>query len=66
MTRTRVGERVRINFYFDSQVFEAMKKLASLKNVTYSELIRTAAREYVLREGQKAINDAKTIKETSK
>lgn len=66
MARTRVGERVRINFYFDSQVFEAMRKLAVLKNVTYSELIRAACREYVIREGQKAINDAAIIKETRK
>ncbi len=66
MTRTKVGERQRINFYFDSQVFEAMKKLAALKNVTYSELIRNACREYVLREGPKAINDAAIIKETRK
>jgi hypothetical protein len=66
MSRTRVGERVRINFYFDSQVFEAMRKLAVLKNVTYSELIRAACREYVVREGQKAISDAAIIKETRK
>lgn len=63
MARTRVGNRERINFYFDEQVLEALKKLAVLKNTTYSELIRIACREYVVREGQKAINDGTIIKE---
>jgi hypothetical protein len=66
MTRTSVGLRVRINFYFDSQVFEAMRKLAALKGVTYSELIRLACREYVIREGTKAIADNTIIKDTAK
>jgi len=66
MTRTRVGDRERINFYFDKQVLGALKKLASLKNTTYSELIRVACREYVVREGQKAINDGSIIKEVRK
>lgn len=63
MTRTRVGDRERINFYFDKHVLEALKKLATLKNTTYSELIRVAAREYVVREGAKAIADGTIIKE---
>jgi hypothetical protein len=66
MTRTRVGDRVRINFYFDEQVFEAMKKLAALKNVTYSELIRAACREYVVREGAAAIEAGKIIRDVRK
>ena len=66
MSRTRVGNRERINFYFDGQVLEALKKLADLKNTTYSELIRVACREYVVREGQKAINDGTIIKEVRK
>lgn len=63
MTRTKIGDRVRINFYFDAQVFDAMKKIALLKNVTYSEGIRTACREYVVREGQKAIDSGQIIKD---
>jgi len=66
MARTRVGNRERINFYFDEQILEALKKLAILKNTTYSELIRVACREYVIREGQKAINDGSIIKEVRK
>lgn len=66
MTRTRVGDRERINFYFDKQVLEALKKLATLKNTTYSELIRVAAREYVVREGTKAIADGSIIKQVQK
>lgn len=66
MTRTRVGNRERINFYFDTQVLEALKKLAALKNTTYSELIRVAAREYVVREGTKAIADGHIVAEVRK
>ena len=66
MTRTRVGDRERINFYFDKQVLEALKKLAALKNTSYSELIRVAAREYVLREGKQAIEDGTLINEVSR
>lgn len=66
MVRTAVGSRTRVNFYFDDQIFEAIKKLAELKNMTYSELIRVACREFVIREGAKAIADTKTIREISK
>jgi hypothetical protein len=66
MVRTAVGSRVRINFYFDEQVFEALKRIAVLKNVTYSELIRTACHEYVVREAVKAVADQKLITEVNK
>lgn len=66
MVRTAVGSRVRINFYFDEQVFEALRTIAALKNVTYSELIRTACHEYVVREANKAKADRATITEVSK
>lgn len=66
MTRTRIGDRERINFYFDKNLLEALKKLAILKNTTYSELIRVGMREYVVREGQKAIDSGQIIKEVRK
>ena len=55
MSRTNVGERVRINFYFDAQIFDAMQKIAMLKNMSYSELIRVACRDYVVREAPGAM-----------
>lgn len=66
MTRTRIGDRERINFYFDKNLLEALKKLAALKNTTYSELIRVGMREYVVREGAKAIESGLIIKEVRK
>lgn len=66
MTRTKVGDRERINFYFDRQVLEALKKIAILKNTSYSELIRIGMREFVLREAQRAIDSGLLIKETAK
>jgi hypothetical protein len=66
MARTKVGDRERINFYFDRQVLEALKKIAALKNTSYSELIRIGMREYVVREGQKAIDSGQLIKDIRK
>jgi metal-responsive CopG/Arc/MetJ family transcriptional regulator len=66
MSRTKVGNRERINFYFDENILEALKKLAAMKNTTYSELIRVACREYVIREGEKAVADGTLIKEIRK
>lgn len=66
MVRTAVGSRVRINFYFDEQVFEALRRIAVNKNVTYSELIRTACMEYVIREARQSEADRKTVQEVSK
>jgi hypothetical protein len=65
MTRTNVGQRERINLYMAADWLAGLKKLAALKNTTYSELIRVACREYILREGPKAMVEAQTIKGTS-
>lgn len=66
MSRTRIGERERINFYFDKNLLEALKKLAALKGTTYSELIRVGMREYVVREGSAAISAGKIIQEVQR
>jgi hypothetical protein len=63
MTRTAVGTRVRVNFYFDTAMFDGLRRLAGLKNTTYSELIRVACREYLVRETEAAIRADKAIKE---
>ena len=63
MTRPRIGDRLRINFYFDAQIFEAMQKIAKLQNTTYSELIRIACREYVIREAPAVMRGATAISE---
>lgn len=55
-----------MNFYFDEKIFEGMRRVAELKNTTYSELIRTACREYLVREAAKASADSKTIMEIVK
>lgn len=63
MTRTSIGKRVRVNFYFDEQVFDGLRAVAVLKGTTYSELIRVACREYIIREAQKAQAGSQVIKE---
>ncbi len=66
MARTKVGERIRVNFYFDAATFDALRRLATLRNTTYSELIRTSVREFVVREGQRAIDAGQIIKDIRK
>ena len=63
MTRISVGTRERVNFYFDKPMFDALRRLAGLKNTTYSELIRVAVREYLIRESEAAVRADKAIRE---
>lgn len=66
MVRAYEGERVRVNFYFDTDVFDGMKRLAALTNTTYSELIRQACREYIARHTAQAQADNANLKELIK
>ncbi len=59
--RTKVGDRIRVNFYIDSQIIDAMQKIAYLKNTSYSELIRRACLEYVVREAPAAMASAQAL-----
>lgn len=66
MVRAYEGDRVRVNFYFDREVFDGLRKLASLSNTTYSELLRQAAREYIARHTPQAQADHTKLKELIK
>lgn len=65
MVRTRT-DRIKINIYFQERVLEGMRRLAAARGTTYSELIREACREYVVREGGKVLADNVTLKELTK
>lgn len=65
MVRTRT-DRVKINIYFQERVLEGMRRLATARGTTYSELIREACREFVVREGGKVLADNVTLKELTK
>lgn len=65
MVRTS-QDRVKINIYFQARVLEGMRRLADAKGTTYSELIRQACRDYVVKEGGKAITDNLTLKALTK
>ena len=53
---------MRINLYFQENVLEGLRRLAEARGTTYSELIRVACHDYVIREGGKAVQDRQTIK----
>jgi hypothetical protein len=62
VTRISINERERINFYFDKTLFDGLRRLATLKHTTYSELIRVACREYIIRETDPAVRADSTIR----
>jgi hypothetical protein len=66
MTRTSVGNRAHVHFYLDEPILEGMKRVAVLRNTTYSELMRVACREYLVREAAKAAAESKTLSEIGK
>lgn len=61
MTRQTIGQ-TRINFCVHKPVLEALKHIARLRGTTYSDLIRVACREYVLKYAEKAITEEGAIK----
>lgn len=65
MTRASAGND-KINIYFNAQVLAALRRLALARGTTYSELIREACRDYVLKEGPKVLGESKTVKEMGK
>lgn len=56
----------KINIYFNAKVLEALKRLARARGTTYSELIRQASMEFVLREGPKIMEEVKAVKEMAR
>lgn len=65
MTRSTAGN-TKINIYFNAQVLSALKRLALARGTTYSELIREATRDFVLKEGPKVLGELKAVKEMGK
>lgn len=65
MTRAPAGNE-KINIYFNSQVLAALRRIALARGTTYSELVREACREFVLKEGQTVVAETKAIKEAAK
>lgn len=47
----------RINAYVPRRIMTIMRALAKRRGTTYSELVRTALREYAVREGKQEKND---------
>lgn len=60
------NDLIKVNLYFQPQVLEAIKRVAHVKGTTYSELIRTACREYALREGGKIVAEQVTLKDLTR
>lgn len=54
-------DRTKVNVYIQQNVLAALKKIATLKGTSYSELLRIAAAEYVLREGKRALEEQQRI-----
>jgi metal-responsive CopG/Arc/MetJ family transcriptional regulator len=66
MSRTSVSGRERLNLYFDGNVLEALRRMATARGTTYSELIRHACREYVLSQGGRTVQEVQALAEMTK
>ena len=64
MTRIASGNQ-KCNVYLDARVIDALRKIAAARQTTYSELVREACRDFVLKEGPEVIKANATIKELS-
>ena len=62
----RPNDLIKLNLYFQPQVLEGLKRVAAAKGTTYSELIRTACREYVVREGGRLVQEATVLRDLTK
>lgn len=62
MTRAAAGNS-KINIYFNARVLKALRAMAAVQGTTYSELIRRASEEYVIKHGPKVVETAAAIKE---
>lgn len=65
MVRTPTG-RTRINYHEHPPVLEALKRIATHRGTTYSDLIRAATREFVLRQGGATAVENATILDLGK
>jgi len=63
MARPKIGARKAFHLYMDENVINAIHAIAAVKNTTPSELIRVACRDYLVREGAKAIAERTAIEE---
>lgn len=62
MTTRFSTPRERVNFHIQPEVLEALKRLATMRGTTYSELIRAACRQYVLSAAAEIKRDATQIR----
>jgi metal-responsive CopG/Arc/MetJ family transcriptional regulator len=58
-------DRVKVNVYLDKKVLDGLKKVSSARGTTYSELIRVAARDYLVKEGPKVLAEQRAIASTN-
>lgn len=58
-----MGDKVRINLYIGQDLIKALKKLAEALDVSYAELIRSACRDYVIRNHERLEAERRKISE---
>lgn len=64
MARRTTGVE-KVNVYIQTDVLDALRRMAARKGVAYAELLREAARQYVLAEGPKLLAQEKAIRESA-
>lgn len=54
-------DRVKVNLFLQADVLAALKKMATIRGTTYSDLVREACRRFVVAEAGKLIEDQKQL-----
>lgn len=54
-------DRVKVNLFLQADVLAAMKKMATIRGTTYSDLVREACRRFVVAEASKLIEEQKQL-----
>ena len=56
-----MADKVKVNIYMSPDMLSALKKLAAKRDVAYAELVRTACREYIVKNAAQIIDDSKAM-----
>jgi len=58
-----MADKIKVNIYMSPDMLKVLKKLAQMRDVAYAELVRTACREYIVKNAAQIQADRSTIEQ---
>lgn len=56
-----LADKVKVNIYMSPDMLSALKKLAAKRDVAYAELVRTACRDYIIKNAGQIMDESRTM-----